>query len=79
MRRSIGVTAALVVALGGGALPAFGATRSAGLLNLAVGQVATQSSSASYVSGAPAERAVDGTTDGDFTRGSGFVVCIVMP
>lgn len=70
MRRSIGVTAALVVALGGGALPAFGATRSAGLLNLAVGQVATQSSSASYVSGAPAERAVDGTTDGDFTRGS---------
>ena len=69
MRRSVIVTIALVATMLAEALPAVGADRS-DLVNLALGRVATQSTSSSYPGAAPAYLAVDGNTDGDYAHRS---------
>ena len=69
MRRHLTVTLAFVGVLAGGALPALAADGS-DLVNLALGKVATESSSERYTFGTPADRAVDGDTNGDYADGS---------
>ena len=69
-RRSAILIAALVGSLLAEALPAIAADQPGGQVNLALGKIATQSTSSAYTGGSPADRAVDGNTDGDYGHGS---------